>query len=513
VDLRRHVPVAARSAGGRGVGRGPAMIRRAVLRSGLGKPLLPIIVAVPVVVGALLAPVPTLLVVVLILAMAWLLVSPDRPRRVFVGGLGALLIGYAFLGRGLSHAGVAPVYVGELVLGLGVIALVLSKPVFRLDLVRLLLIAFMAWGLLQTVPYFGRYGVDALRDAVTWGYGFFALAIAALVTGPDLLRAVDRYRRLIIPLLGFLLLSLVIPFSTFPPFPGSDVPIVALKAGDAAVHLAGVAAFLLLGLYAAVPTRVPEVLVWLAWLPAAIVMGVVNRGGMGALAMSGLAVLFGRSTERLLAPLFVVLIAVVSVVYVDPVVDLGGHRTISVGQVIENVTSVVGQTRDPSLEGTKEFRLRWWGKIIDYTVNGRYFWTGKGFGVNLADEDGFQVYADHSLRAPHNGHMEILARTGVPGFALWVALNLAWAAAVLRAVGRARALRSRTWAAVLIWLLVYWAAMMVDASFDPYLQGPQGGIWFWAVIGAGLVAVDAARRLPDPPTATARAPSTQPAVP
>lgn len=23
----------------------------------------------------------------------------------------------------------------------------------------------------------------------------------------------------------------------------------------------------------------------------------------------------------------------------------------------------------------------------------------------------------------------------------------------------------------------------VDTSFDPYLEGPQGGIWFWSVFG------------------------------
>ena len=78
-----------------------------------------------------------------------------------------------------------------------------------------------------------------------------------------------------------------------------------------------------------------------------------------------------------------------------------------------------------ALEGTKEFRLRWWSDIINYTINGPYFWTGKGFGINLADDDGFQVYADHSLRAPHNGHIEILARTGVPGLILWILMNAA----------------------------------------------------------------------------------------
>jgi O-Antigen ligase len=490
---------------------GSSALGKAVDRRDAAKLLVPLVVAPATVAGAILAPGSVVLVVAVTLAILWLIASPGWPRRAFVGGLGALLIGYAFLGRGLAHAGAPPVYVGELVLGLGVLAVVFGRPVFRLDLVRLLLVGFMAWGLLQTVPYFGRYGVDALRDAVSWGYGFFAFAIAALVTGPDLLRAVDRYRSLIFPLCLFIVLT--VPFgSSLPALPGSEIPLNGAKPGDTAVHLAGIAAFVLLGLYAAVPTRVSEVVVWLAWLPAAVLMGVITRGGLGAIAMSGLAVLFGHAPARLMTPLFVGLIGLVTVVHVDPVVDLGGNREISIGQVVENVTSVFTESDDPALEGTKEYRLRWWGEIYDYTIDGPYFWTGKGFGVNLADDDGFQVYADHSLRAPHNGHMDILARMGVPGLGLWVGLNLAWAVAVLAAVRRARAAGSRTWAAVLIWLLVYWAAMLVNASFDPYLQGPQGGIWYWSVIGAGIVAIDTVRRLPDVPT-IARAPTTRPARP
>src|SRR4051794_30601225 len=84
---------------------------------------------------------------------------------------------------------------------------------------------------------------------------------------------------------------------------------------------------------------------------------------------------------------------------------------------------------------------------------------------------------------------------GVPGLIIWLALNITWAVRMFVALRRARSL-APIWAMVVIWLFVYWAAMMVNASFDPYLQGPQGGIWFWAVIGGGLVAMDAIRRLP-----------------
>jgi hypothetical protein len=171
-----------------------------------------------------------------------------------------------------------------------------------------------------------------------------------------------------------------------------------------------------------------------------------------------------------------------------PVVPQGPPgRPATIGQLLENITSVFSDVRDPGLEGTEQFRLAWWGTIVDYTVFGDHFWTGKGFGINLADDDGFQSTADGSLRAPHNSHLTVLARMGVPGFLLWAGLQAAFGAGLLRAAVSNRRAGQMLLAATAFWLLVYWLAMMIDTSFDPYLEGPQGGIWFWAVIGAGLV--------------------------
>ena len=152
-----------------------------------------------------------------------------------------------------------------------------------------------------------------------------------------------------------------------------------------------------------------------------------------------------------------------------------------------------------SEKGTKQFRLAWWTKIVDYTFFGPYFWTGKGFGVNLGADDGFQP-ADNTIlvRAPHNSHLSALARMGVPGFVIWVLLQGAFAIGLLRSTLTHRRLGDRKVAAVGAWILVYWTAMMVNTSFDPYLEGPQGGIWFWTLFGLGLVIV----RLTPPPRET-----------
>jgi hypothetical protein len=47
-----------------------------------------------------------------------------------------------------------------------------------------------------------------------------------------------------------------------------------------------------------------------------------------------------------------------------------------------------------------------------------------------------------------------------------------------------------------LWILAYWIAILVNGTFDVYLEGPPGGIWFWCVFGFGIAAVQVQRRLP-----------------
>jgi hypothetical protein len=159
----------------------------------------------------------------------------------------------------------------------------------------------------------------------------------------------------------------------------------------------------------------------------------------------------------------------------------------------ENIWSIFFGSSDTQLQGTKEFRLAWWGKIVDYTFRGPYFWLGKGFGVNLANDDGFPS-PDRSLRAPHNSHLSVLARMGVPGFLLWILLQGGFALLLLRALLAFRKARDMQLATVAAWVLVFWIAIMVNTSFDPYIEGPQGGIWFWSLFGLGLVLMRLAPR-------------------
>lgn len=469
--------------------------------------------------------------------------------RLFALALAAVLTGYMFMGRGFAHIGVGPIYVGDWVLALGIVTacIVVVRRGVRgtRSWTITLLVLFMVLGAARTIPYIGTYGLDALRDGVLWGYAGFALVIY-LVADRAWIAAAVRLYGWVVPAFA---LWLPISWSIFVSSqvgvdvltPGSNHPLVFFKAGDMAVHAAAAIAFIVLAPSSFATMRgfasrfvVSMPLTWTVFLTGAASRGALLTAatGLGAtvlatrrpanwipVAAATLAVLIWLNasaiiggpispspspspspTESASPPPSATPTATpthTATPTSTPTPTSGPGRPTSAGQWFENLLSIFGSSSRPDLDGTKAFRLAWWSKIADYTVFGPYFWTGKGFGVNLADDDGFQPTLDGSLRAPHNSHMSVLARMGVPGFVLWVLLQGAFAVGVLRAVRAHRRADDRMTAGLGAWVFIVWAAMMVVTSFDPYLEGPQGGIWFWTIVGLGLVVM---RMVPRPTT-------------
>ena len=414
--------------------------------------------------------------------------------QCFLVYVGVLLLGYALLGRGFAYLGMPPVYVGEigLLLAAMVVCAHVLVSIWRSRLVWAL-VAFMVWGCLNTIPYIGSHGLNALRDGVQWGYALFALAVAtALLQSGRLARVPGRYSRfarlfLVVVVPSYLVHMLAretLPRLPWGPEAVGGLALLSPKPGDIAVHLAGIAVFMTLGL------SKKRLLGWtwlLIWVAAAALVAAVSRAALLTLALPLLTLILFRPMGRWLR-MFVVILAGISVMAVfDVRIDLGREaRPVSIDGFLSGIGSIVGDTGHSQLQGSKEWRLLWWNTIIDYTVFGEHFWTGKGFGVNLATADGFQVTSDNSLRSPHNGHLTLLARTGVPGLALWALLQGAFAWSLLTAYRSDRRARRDERADISLWIFLYWLAFLINASFDVYLEGPQGGIWFWSVFGLGI---------------------------
>jgi len=433
--------------------------------------------------------------VLLAVLVAWY--APVAVERLFFRLLCVVLVGYALLGRTFAGLGVPPVYVGEVVLGVGLLGVVAGRH-FRL--VRTpsvyLLLAFMCWGTARTIPYLGAYGLDALRDAVLWGYGAFALLLAPLLVRRELVERIPAlYARVLPWIIVFAPAWVVVSqWTGLQGIPGTAMG--APKAGDAAVHLGGAAGFILAGLWARRDSvrgvHWPrEWAAWLALVLGLVAMGSLTRGGLLAAMVAMLTVLIllpSKAGGKLfLAGATAVLLATVWLAWG---VSLPGResRAISPEQIARNLGSIGGGSRH-ELEGTRTWRILWWNSILDYTVHGQYFWTGKGFGVNLTYDDGIVRDPDDPSRSPHNGHLTVLARTGVPGLVLWTLLQLGFAASMLAGLVRSRRAGQNTRASLFVWILAYWLALLVNASFDVYLEGPQGGIWFWCVFACGLALI------------------------
>jgi hypothetical protein len=409
-------------------------------------------------------------------------------QRLFLGSLGVILLGYTLLGRTFAYLGAPPVFVGEVVLGLGLLATLARRQGWRGSPppVALGIAAYMLWSAVRTVPYLGAYGLVALRDGAMWGYALFAILVYRSVTTKGIIGRISQwYARLFPPwLLVWVPLALFLKFEN---------PLFWVKPGDLAVHLAGASAFLLSGLYAnsvSKPSRLhfPEPLLYLFWLLGCLLVLFSNRGGTLAILASVVVVLLlrpGRAVRKVAWIGAIVLVTTLTSVAFDARMAIG-DREASAREIATIFSSIGGSSSSDQLEATRRWRLDWWEKIWGYTVHGPYFWMGKGFGVNLATDDGFQVLDGELLRSPHNGALTVLARSGVPGLAIWLVVQLAFAIGMVRAYLRALRAGSEHPAQLQLWILAYWVAALVNSCFDVYLEGPQGAIWFWSLVGFGM---------------------------
>lgn len=386
----------------------------------------------------------------------------------------------------LFNKGIAYTYLSEIVLVLGVLLIIadIRKLEFGWDRRMALLLFFI----LITFAYISKgvtgYGTkDVIRDSVIFNYILFVCIVFFLKEElPHLKsRLVLVYRWYPLLMCVFFLVSSYIPlFRDLELFGGQRL--FLYKFGDMGVHLFIATIFLLNG-YIQLPRRMLVIqLLLIAYL--FLITSSYSRSGMLSYLL-GMGVFFLYSKNMVLrkqmiqalkfVPLFLILALPL---YLSTNVEENFQgRSLSLNQLKENAASIFVSADDgTSLSDNKVWRLVWWAKIVDDTFFGPDFWTGKGLGMSLAAAADIKYDpTETDLRSPHNFHLTILARFGVPVFFLW----LYWMFLHLNMI------RKKELDPYLLTVLVITFVFLVNASFDVFLEGPMGAFPFWTFVGIG----------------------------
>jgi hypothetical protein len=419
--------------------------------------------------------------------------------------LGPLIAGYLLFDKAFAYLHIpgTPLYVGEIVLGIGTLGALAATGYLRIPIrdepILALLTVFMLWGLVRAVPGVHEYGLDAVRDSALWYYGLFALlVVAALARWPGLL---DRLVVGLVQLTPWLLLwlpvgMLLIPLEQGGPplltIPDSKISVLEHKPEDIAI-----AALVAIGCLWLLPTR-RSARARIAWVTLALVVlalaATQNRGGLlGTTAGLAVGLAFCRHRFRLFAKASAALTVGLTLAALLPLqLPYAGTqgRAFSVAQLGNNVMSLGSGELSGRQDGTAESRKVLWTKILDKQVADGHLLDGSGFGRNLAlqvnEYDAPAESKPSPVRSPHNSHLHVLARMGVVGLSLWAALWLAWYRRLIVACRRLERQGLHLRRQVTVFCLMVATAILVSTIFDPQLEGAQIAALLWTVFGIGV---------------------------
>jgi hypothetical protein len=383
------------------------------------------------------------------------------------------------------NKGVAYTYLAEATWVIGVVLAIrhYRSIEFPLDRRFILLLVILAVTLVYMLRGFITYPfMDVIRDSFMFNYAYFVFIIFLLKDDIEILKekiyTVYKWFPLVVTV-SFLLRTFIPSLLEVNVF--GDVPFFLYKNGDLAVHVLITTFFTLNGnIKASLRFRVINIIL-IAYL--FLVAATFNRGGMVSFVAGFSIYLFmlrktplGKQILGYLKYAPLVLIVALPLYINTKAQGVEQGRNVGLGQLKDNVVSLFNQDSQMGGEaGLNEnvlWRLVWWGKIIDYTVFGDYFFYGKGLGINLtiSDEVGDN---DVPLRSPHNFSLNVLARFGVPFFIIWI-----WWLASMFYPLKTKTLSNDSLAYICILV-----ASLINASFDVSLEGPMAAMPFWMFVG------------------------------
>lgn len=421
------------------------------------------------------------------------------PTRIPAVVLGVLLAGYMLGDKGFAylHLPGTPIFVGEMALAVIAVYLIGFYPINDDRLrspVRLILVVFLLYSAARTLPYLGQYGIDALRDASQWYYGILAFFVADFVRRRGIGPIVGWFGKILPWFVLWAPISLILSqVLSAPLVPDSDVPIAAHRGSNTSVLLTAGLGFMWMldERVSGINRRQRAVLTAVSGL-FLVVAGIQNRGGLlAAIAGLGLLYWYARSEQRHFVGIICTVVFIVALIFsvIDMRVSLfSNQRDISAEQLVENLVSVVNPDAvetSGDLAGNSSWRLDLWGEILrDVNLNSPVL--GKGYGISLGDEYGFEGAGETELRSAHNSHMTIFARSGYLGAGLWLLMWAVWFIAMMRSRLALAARGLEVEAAVAVVAMACALAVLVNAVFDPSIEGPPVSAWIWSVFGLGL---------------------------
>lgn len=414
-------------------------------------------------------------------------------------------------GKGPTYLGYPPIFLGELVLGAGIIALLRVRPfssVFAGQpvLLSVLILAFMSIGAVQTMIGIPQWGLNALRDAAVWYYAaFFFIGKhwgAQVSSGATIWKYMPLFWVLAViwgtlnVLTGdaLILASPVIAWRNVPVLSNSSSELGQNMALGAGILLGGY----LLPKYMQWPLsiRVPLALMGLGFFVTSYGRG--QKVGFAIATVTAVCLSFGRSRSPGLGMRIVALLILVAVVglFIASYADVDPLKLAQLDRF---------QEADPSVEqGTHYWRMVWW-KQLHKEVLATNPLLGLGFGVNLSIYNPFITDLEEDpnpVRAPHNINMTIYSRLGIVGASLWASILIVGIGRLSQCVWTGRYGAERYTPArreeLLFWVVVLLTSW-VNSSFGVLMEGPVLGVLFWFSLGfasARCLSSGAIERLP-----------------
>lgn len=383
---------------------------------------------------------------------------------------------YAYFNKGVAYA-----FLAEITLVVGV--LLILANIKRYVFIWNKPIKFVAFFIGVTGVWFtaglGKFPlVELLQDAFMFFYAFFIFIVFLFAGELELLKQkifnIYKWYPLVV-FTTFLLLSYVSFFQDFRLF--GDIPFLIYKYGDMSIHLLITTLLLLCGHIKMGKRFLLANIIIIAYL--FLVIAAYNRAGMLSYLMGLFVFLFvyrkrftGAAVFSYLKVIPFVLVIVLGS-YINTKVDENFQgRTVGIEQLKQNITSIFSTEVDGSLSDNKVWRLAWWYKIFVDALQPKNALIGRGVGENLALINDIKV-ENEGLRAPHNFHLNILARFGFIFLFVWIW----WIAMHLKKINARRENEFN------VMILVFIMAFLINASFDVYLEGPMGAFPFWTWLG------------------------------